>query len=202
MTVEILYPAHLERDVVLRTGRTFRIRPVRRDDAADLRRFFDSLSAESLHYRFFDTRRVDERMIDSMIDVDYDRDFGVVGEIGGAIVAIAHYYASRNKPNCAEVAFTTGEELQGCGAGTHLLQTVASIARTNGITTFEAEVLPDNLAMLDVFRCSGFEVTTRSDGESVHVSFPTAQTVEFDNVVAGRMQHAAYASLKPVFEPK
>jgi acetyl coenzyme A synthetase (ADP forming)-like protein len=202
MTVELLYPAHLERDVVLRTGRTFRIRPVRRSDAPELRRFFNSLSAETLHYRFFDARRVDDRMLASMTDVDYDRDFGVVGEIGGSIVAIAHYYASRRKPNSAEVAFTIAEELQGCGAGTHLLQTLASIARTNSITTFEAEVLPDNAAMLDVFRCSGFEVTTRSDGGSVHVSFPTAQTVEFDNVVARRMQHAAYASLKPVFEPK
>ena len=97
MTVEVLYPAHLERDVVLRTGRTFRIRPVRRDDATDLRRFFDALSEETLHYRFFDARRVDSRMIDSMIDVDYDRDFGVVGEIGGSIVAIAHYYGSDRK---------------------------------------------------------------------------------------------------------
>jgi acetyl coenzyme A synthetase (ADP forming)-like protein len=202
MTVEVLYPAHLERDVVLRTGRTLRIRPIRRGDAPELRRFFDALSPESLHYRFFDARRVDDRFIDAMVDIDYVRDFGVVGEISGAIVALAHYFTSRRKPNVAEVAFAISEDLQGCGAGTHLLQTLAAIARTNGIDTFDAEVLTDNSAMLDVFRFSGFEVATRSDGETVHVSFPTAQTVEFDNVVAGRAQHAAYASLKPVFEPR
>ena len=34
----IAYPAHLESDVVLRNGRTLRIRPVRPDDAEGLKR--------------------------------------------------------------------------------------------------------------------------------------------------------------------
>jgi len=201
-TIDTVYPVHLERDVVLRTGRTLRIRPLRNDDAPALRRFFDALSAATLHYRFFDTRRVDDRFIAAMIDLDYERDFGIAGEIGGEIVAVAHYFSSKRKPNVAEVAFTIKDELHGCGIGTHLLQTLAAVARKNAIDTFEAEVLADNAAMLDVFRDSGFVLTTRFDSDTIHVSFPTAETIAYDAVAAQRSQHAAYASLKPVFEPK
>jgi acetyl coenzyme A synthetase (ADP forming)-like protein len=202
ITAEIAYPIHLERDVVLRTGRTLRIRPIRPSDHDALRRFFDGLSAESLHARFFDSRRITDRFIDGMANIDYVLDFGVVGEIGGEIVAVAHYFASRRTPHVAEVAFTIADELHGRGVGTHLLQTLAAVARTHQIDTFEAEVLTENEKMIDVFRCSGFDVGMRSDGGTIHVRFPTEETLAYDEVSAGRSQHAAYASLKPVFEPR
>ena len=58
----IAYPAHLESDVVLRNGRTLRIRPVRPDDAEGLKRMFGSLSTESLYSRFFDLRTAEEAL--------------------------------------------------------------------------------------------------------------------------------------------
>jgi len=100
------YPAHLERDVVLRNGRTLRLRPVRHEDGDRLLAFFSSLSPETMHARFFDTRSPDAALPSSPVDVDYTRVFGVVGELSGEIVAIAHYFRLDKRPDFAEVAFT------------------------------------------------------------------------------------------------
>jgi len=81
MTI-VQYPAHLESDVVLRNGRTLRIRPVRPDDAEGLMRMFGNLSTESLYSRFFDLRTAEEALRYSPVDVDYVHDFGVVGQVG------------------------------------------------------------------------------------------------------------------------
>jgi acetyl coenzyme A synthetase (ADP forming)-like protein len=201
MTI-VQYPAHLESDVVLRNGRTLRIRPVRPDDAAGLMRMFGNLSTESLYSRFFDLRTAEEALRYSPVDVDYDRDFGVVGQVGEDIIAVAHYFAFPRRPNTAECAFTIADRYHGCGIGTKLLEKLAEVARTRGITQFEAEVLPENQRMLDVFLCSGFDATSRSSEGSVHVTFPIELTEASANVYAERSQKAAFASMKPIFAPQ
>ena len=196
------YPAHLESDVVLRNGRTLRIRPVRPDDAEGLMRMFGNLSTESLYSRFFDLRTAEEALRYSPVDVDYDRDFGVVGQVGEDIIAVAHYFAFPRRPTAAECAFTIADRYHGCGIGTKLLEKLAEIARTRGITQFEAEVLPENQRMLDVFLCSDFDATSRSSEGSVHVTFPIELTEASANVYAERSQKAAFASMKPIFAPQ
>src|SRR5581483_3199661 len=152
MATEIAaYPAHFESDVVLRTGRTLRLRPVRPDDREHLIRFYARLSPEALHFRFFDTRTPEAAVESSPANVDYRLEFGVVGELGGEIVAVAHYFASPGRPKIAEVAFAIRDDMQGLGIGTKLLEKLAEVARTNGIEAFEAEALVDNRAMIDVF---------------------------------------------------
>jgi len=46
-------PEHWEADVVLRDGRTARLRPIRPSDAERLAEFHRSLSEETIYYRFF-----------------------------------------------------------------------------------------------------------------------------------------------------
>ncbi len=88
-----------------------------------------------------------------------------------------------NEPSRAEVAVEVADELHGLGLGTILIERLGEIAERRGIGTFIAEVLPDNDAMLDVFR-DGFdaEVHWREGIESVE--FPTA---------AWRLAHERYA---------
>ena len=196
------YPAHFESDVVLRSGRTLRIRPVRPADREELLRFYRALSADSLYMRFFDTRSPESALRDSPAEVDYASDFGVVGEVGGAIAGIAHYFRSARHPRFAEVAFAIADRAQGSGIGTHLLQKLATIAQTQGIDEFRAEVLPENQRMLDVFLMSGFDVTSRSADGVVRVTFPIAPTEQWRDRAAERSQKAAYASMRNVFEPR
>ncbi|HEY6843001.1 MAG TPA: GNAT family N-acetyltransferase, partial [Thermoanaerobaculia bacterium] len=196
------YPDHLESDVVLRTGRTLRLRPVRPEDREQLVRFYARLSSDSLHSRFFDSRTPEAAAEATPASVDYRREFGIVGELGGEVVAVAHYFASAKRPDLAEVAFAIRDDMQGCGVGTRLLEKLADIARSNEVTRFEAETLVENRPMLDVFLNSGFEVVSRSAEGVVRVTFPIAATAQFEARAAERSQKAAYASIRPIFEPR
>src|ERR1051325_4438624 len=202
MTTTITSPAHLKSDVVLRNGRTLRLRPIRPEDGEGVRAMYAQLSGDSMHMRFFNVRSPEEALRYSPANVDYVHDFGVVGEIGGEIVAVAHYLGLPKRPELAEVAFTIADRLQNCGVATHLLNTLVIAARQNGIERFEAEVLSENQRMLDVFLCFGFEVKSRSEEGSIHISFPIAATEHAEELAAARSQKAAYASMKAVFEPK
>jgi acetyl coenzyme A synthetase (ADP forming)-like protein len=197
-----VYPAHLECDVVLRNGRTLRLRPIRIDDRDALRRFYASLSPQSMHNRFFSMRSPESAVEATPSDVDYRRDFALIGEIGPEIVAVAHYLSLPNQSTVAEVAFAIRDDQQGLGIGTRLLERLADVARTNGITKFEAETLAENFQMLDVFLGSGFEVVSKSDEGVVRVLFPIEPTPEFAAAAADRSQKAAHASMRPIFEPK
>jgi len=198
----IEYPAHFESDVVLRNGRTLRIRPVRPSDHDALLALFRALSPDSLHSRFFDVRTPDAALRDSPADVDYDADFGVVGELGTEIIGIAHFFRLKKNPKVAEVAFTIADLAQGCGIGTHLLTKLAQIARTKNIDTFIAEVRPTNRKMLDVFLLSGFAVRSKSAEGTVHVAFSIEATSEYETKSAERSQKAAYASMRSIFHPQ
>ena len=127
------YPTHFESDVVLRTGRTLRIRPVRPEDREQMVRFFARLSPESMHYRFFGMPSPEMAADCTPVNVDYDRIFGAVGEVGGDIAGVAHYFARGTK---AEVAFTICDAAQGTGLGTKLLETLVVAAREHGIERF------------------------------------------------------------------
>ena len=199
---EIAYPAYLESDVVLRNGRTLRIRPVHGADRDRMGAFFSALSPATLHARFFAVCTAEKALEYAPASVDYVRDFGVVGEVGNRIVAVAHYYARTDDPRIAEVAFAIADDQQGCGIGTHLLEKLATAARMNHIERFEAEVLAENVRMLDVFLCSGFVVTRHSDHGTIHVSFAIEPTPSFLSLSAGRAQNAAHESMKAIFEPR
>jgi acetyl coenzyme A synthetase (ADP forming)-like protein len=200
-TTQTTYPAHFESDVVLRNGRTLHLRPIRPEDREKLHAMYAGLSDDSMHLRFFDVRSPEEALRYSPPDVDYVRDFGVVGEMSGEIVAVAHYLSLPKRPEIAEVAFAIAERLQNCGVATHLLNKLVVAARQNGIERFEAEVLSENQRMLDVFLGFGFEVKSRSEQGSIHISFPIAATAQAETLAAERSQKAAYASMKAVFEP-
>src|SRR2546426_5753388 len=103
--LETPYPAYFESDVVLRNGHTVRFRPVRHEDGDHLIRFYARLLRHSMHSRFFSARSPEAAAASSPTDVDYRREFGVIGELGGEIVAVAHYFAWPKRPDVAEVAF-------------------------------------------------------------------------------------------------
>jgi acetyl coenzyme A synthetase (ADP forming)-like protein len=197
-----VYPAQFETDVVLRTGHTLRLRPIRPEDRDRLLGFYSRLSTESLHSRFFDLCSPDRAITYSPTVVDYNLEFGVIGETATDIVAVAHYFASKHDPKVAEVAFAIADSGQGSGIGTKLLELLVAAARTHGIERFEADTLADNRPMLDVFLGMGFTLTTEIDAGTVHLSFPIAATLLTEQRAAERSQSAAAASMRAIFAPR
>jgi acetyl coenzyme A synthetase (ADP forming)-like protein len=194
--------ARFSADVVLRGGSTLHLRPLNEGDLAEVHSLLKNLSPDDLHARFFDTRTPDEKMAQSLVETDPDRQFGLAGVVGGRIVAIAHYFRSRRHPERAEVAFTISDVVQGQGIGTRMLERLADIARERDINIFEAEVLQHNVRMMTVFLDSGFDVTRKLDDGAYHVQFCVQPTERYEEMAAARSQTAATASVRAIFEPK
>jgi len=192
-------------DVILRDGSTLRLRAPARDDSGVLVDFFNGLSERSRYLRFHGSRVIDASLVEHFLDADPSDRGALVGILADSegderVVALAEYARLRD-PAVAEVAFTVADHLQGRGAATRLLEQLASRAAGVGIERFVAEVLPDNAAMLAVFRDAGFEVARKLGGGEVEVSFPIAQTASFRERVDERDHVAVAASLRPFFAP-
>ena len=68
------------------------------------------------------------------------------------------------------MAFTVEQHFQDRGVGTALMRHLAQIAATKGIQEFQAEVLCNNAPMLHVFRRSGLPMTTKQEGNVLHIT--------------------------------
>jgi GNAT superfamily N-acetyltransferase len=88
-------------------------------------------------------------------------------------VLVAHAVYVQVDQTRAEVAVEVADHLHGYGLGTSLMQRISAVAQERGITHFVAEVLPENRAMLDVFR-DGFDAHVALHEEIDTVEFPTS----------------------------
>ena len=143
-------------DVVLRDGSTVRVRAAVLGDRVALQKFLEGLSEESRLFRFFTAVKDLSWTAERFVEVDYHHRHSLVALSGQDEEIVGHGYYAREKPGVAEVALAVADSMQGMGLGTILLGHVAATAAAAGITTFTADVMPENHRMLAVFRESGF----------------------------------------------
>jgi GNAT superfamily N-acetyltransferase len=164
---------------LLRDGRPVEIRALRREDREDLIRAVGHFSAQSLYRRFFTLKRgFTEQEVDYFLDVDFIRHVALVATLNekgqqSIIVGGARYILTQ--PGRAEVAFAVMDAYQGQGIGRALMRHLSRIARAAGLEELEAEVLPENLAMLKVFQGCGLPMHTTRDAGVVHVAMSLSQ---------------------------
>jgi GNAT superfamily N-acetyltransferase len=92
----------------------------------------------------------------------------IAGENGRpTIVAGGRYIVVQ--PGQAEVAFTVLDQYQGQGIGALLLRHLVAIAKDAGLKELIADVLPENGAMLKVFRTSGLPCGEKREASSINV---------------------------------
>ena len=115
-------------DVILRDGRTLRLREPCHDDRAALAAFLARLAPESLRLRFFATVRPDESLVDPYLDSDWNQRGALLGTLTtGAderVIALASYARLRD-PRAAEVAFAVADAEHGAGIATRMLEQLA-----------------------------------------------------------------------------
>jgi acyl-CoA synthetase (NDP forming)/GNAT superfamily N-acetyltransferase len=158
-------------DVALRDGGLVRLRPVARGDEPALRDLLGRMSQRSLWLRFFS----------GAVDIDDAAELAVRGTGARGVVAVAdepervvgHALCVDDGPGRAEVAFEVADDWQGRGLGTLLLGRIVTVARQAGIGLLTAVVLPENHAMIQVFRDSGFPVHVRAEPGELQVDFAT-----------------------------
>ncbi len=196
------YPAHREADVVLRSGASIRLRPIRSEDEAGMLAFLSGLSVEARAFRFF-TAGADLRAAARWAtDVDYADSYGIVAVTGDGATILAHGMYARDGGDGAEVAFAVAGALQGEGIATTMLAHLAQAARAEGIERFVADVLPENHRMVGVFRESGFEVTVSAEPGALIFSMPTELEAGAQRRYDERDAEAAAAAVARVLRPR
>ncbi len=173
-------PTRFRTDVVLRDGSTVSIRAASLADQTKVEDYFIGLSDESRRLRFW-TPSVDvTEQARRAVDVDGVTHLTLLALAGGGegqIVGGAQFFREEGM-NRAEVSMSVTDRYQGHGLGSILLGHLAGAAQEAGVTTFFAEVLPENHRMIDVFRKSGFLLDIHAKPGMVEVEFPTAITEE------------------------
>ena len=69
---------------------------------------------------------------------------------------------SKENPTRAELSVSVADEFQGDGAGLPLVGEAVAAAYEAGVTLLEAQVLPENHRMIEVFRDSGYPLSIRA----------------------------------------
>jgi acetyl coenzyme A synthetase (ADP forming)-like protein len=189
-------------DVVLRDGSTVRLRPAQPTDEAAVRAMFSRLSPESLYSRFFRIPKLPKLDVSGLLQADPDSAFTLVAESRGEACALAGYTRDPRRLDRAEVAFVTGDALQGRGVGTRMLEALADVARAHQIRQFDAYVLSDNDRMMRVFVDSGFAIEQQLDAGVFHVVLDLDRTAGFEARAAARSETAATASVQAFLAPR
>ncbi len=199
-------PPDFETEVVLKDGSLVIFRPIRRDDTERWLAFVNGLTPRSLYLRFHHARGMmgPEDAI-RFCTVDYKNTFAFVAEVPRGqqrdIIAIGRYVRLPDERS-AEVAFVVGEAYQGRGIGTRLLEWLVKVARRNGISAFEADVLAENDAMMHIFSSYGFHVTRAMEGGVYHVTFSIAPTRAVIRKEERRELDSVLAALRAVLRPR
>jgi acetate---CoA ligase (ADP-forming) len=197
------YPRHREADVALRDGSTVHVRPARADDAPAVRAFYERLSPESTALRFFSSFPNLDLTVAWATEVDYQRRYSLLATGGdGRVLGHAGWEREPGQPERAEVALAVADAMQGKGLGTILLGQLAEAADHVGVEVFNAEVLPQNYQAIQVFRNSGFPVTTRTVPGVLLFEMPTLLTPEGREHFERREQTAAVAALRAFLAPR
>ena len=151
------YPAHLVRQRRLADGRTVLIRPVRGDDEAAERAFFDALSEKTRKLRFQRfTAAMTGELMHFFTHIDYDRHMAFVGECDGRLVGDARYVANPGTRSC-ELGIVIADDWHHSGIAQLLMDALVRAAQARGFETMEGLVLADNVDMLGFVRELGFE---------------------------------------------
>jgi acetyltransferase len=147
------------------------IRPIRPEDAPLLVKLFESLSPQSILFRFFSPlKMLPHRMLARFTQIDYDREIALVAlcgpELNEKMLGVARIITDVYNRKHAEFSVIVGDPWQGKGIGAELLKRCLSISKDRGIEKVTGIVLPENTQMLALGRKLGFnakKVTGESD---------------------------------------
>jgi GNAT superfamily N-acetyltransferase len=183
---ELNYPSELEGDVLSNGQFRYHVRPIRPDDGPRLVAFHHHLLPHSIYLRFFTFHpELSAKEVEHFTCVDYVNRLALVAESEDRLIAVGRYDKAPGETE-AEVAFVVSDEVQHHGIGALLLDELARAAWQRGITSFRAETLCENHTMLDVFRHSGFPLSTSVEYGSVTLRLPIEPTDAYRTMLASR----------------
>ncbi len=192
--------------VLLKDGLGVLLRPATLDDVPLVKDLLHRVSRESLQMRFMATiAEVPHETVVQMCSGDFTERgclLAIEGEGDAERVIGLGDYIGYGDGRTAEVSFLVDDAYQGRGIGTLILERLAGIAAAFGYVEFEAEVLWENRAMINVFRSSGFDLHQVTDSGVIHVEFPIDAPRALRERGEIRERIATANSLAPLLRPK
>ncbi len=190
--------------VILRDGSTATVRLAQASDAPAMAAFFQALSPESRRRRFFSESKPGMDMIESLCDSSDPRKsmtllVSRVSDGADRIIATGSYIA--HNETSAEYAVAVDDALQGKGMGALLLERLSVLAVNNGFVHFLAITNPNNQAMLETFRTSGFEIKEQYKDGMVLVDLSVMPREKSVAISEMRDRLSTAASIRPFFKP-
>jgi acyl-CoA synthetase (NDP forming)/GNAT superfamily N-acetyltransferase len=202
MAQELAEPVY----ALLSDGTTVEIRPAVPDDFDAVKAMHEAMSPDNSYLRFFHMSRLSAEIEARRICRDpKPGSLALLAVADGEVVGVASYALLRNQPDQAEVAFAVADNMHHRGIATLLLEHLVSLARSRQITTFMAETLTENRAMLSVFADAGLPVERHYTQGVIELTFPLPGPGGSDSyldVVAERERRTAVASLRHIFAPE
>ena len=179
--------------VRLRDGEEVSLRPIEPGDRERLRRAFDRLGPESRYRRFFSpVDHLTESQLDFLTDVDHHAHEALVALGGDEIRGVARYVRPAPDAPSAEVAVVVGDDWQGKGLGTQLLDRLSRAARADGVHTFTAAALADNHAIIDLLGGLGSTVSRQAGAGQVELEIELGG----EDSLRELMRHAASGAVR------
>jgi acetyltransferase len=161
------YPTQYIWEQHLKDGTPIRLRPICPEDEPLMVQFHETLSPESVHFRYFSLpglqQRVAHERLTRMCFIDYDRQIALVADRQNPhtkcheIVGVGRLIRSR-KPDRAEFAMIVSDSYQGRGLGTLLIERLLDVARAEKIKKLVADILPENYGMQRLCERHGFHL--------------------------------------------
>jgi len=157
------YPAQYITPWKLRDGTAVIIRPIRPEDEPQMISFHQTLSEQSIHFRYFSMLKLETRIAHERLRricfLDPDREIALVVErrhrSAREILGVGRL-SKQHGANEAEFAIIVSDKWQGHGLGTRLLELLVQIGREEKLARIIAHILPENAAMQRVSRKCGF----------------------------------------------
>jgi len=168
------YPHQYTSSYALADGTAVRIRPIRPEDEPLMVHFHEKLSPESVHLRYLENLKLDERTAHERLTricfIDYDREMALVAVCasgtGDEIVAVGRLSKFHGN-NDAEFAILIRDDFQRRGLGTRLLAKLLEIARIERIEHVVGFIRVGNSAMQKIAERLDFTLDFTSDPDLV-----------------------------------
>lgn len=166
------YPQQYVAPWTLKDGSPITIRPIRPEDEPLIVQFHETLSEQSVYFRYFHlmklSRRTAHERLTRICFIDYDREMALVADYKNPdtgeheILGVARL-SKLHGVNEAEFAMLVSDPYQHQGLGTELLGRLIEVARVENLDRVRAEIMPENTAMQRVCEKVGFKLKREPD---------------------------------------
>lgn len=153
----------------LRNGRMILLRPIKPEDEPLYMEMFQTLSEESIRYRFFETikKPIAHEFSVRYCNIDYDREIGIMAELeeeGRRKMLGVVRLLIEPDGKTGEIVFGVADPWQGLGLGSKLVDYIIEISKDKKLEMIYAVMLPNNYRAIKLLKEMGFTLEFPDEG--------------------------------------